>query len=482
MNSFDPQSEVPPPPSRRNLIYTQRTPPSSGPKQESIGGEPDSTDDYDDEHESPQRKKRDAGLSQASLAKGHSGRVPDTDLCGDVPGIPRRITYVGDRTDYRHVIKRLGECRRSTALKSFRGRHSGSDWMRDQVGWLKNASLLASAEYFSFDPTRVLFCSRKGKLCFQPYFCYRCNVDQRVEPMQKMFANAFARRPRWHSLALDYEMRADQAGIWTGIGEDRRAIYLPHHGKADGRFLHCCPHELGPSGKYLDILFFVVACLKKAGIIDGWLAVVEPSLSFWPDTGSRLQLWSGIEHGFLPHLHVLVCGQHPFGNALLRAIYDALQQLLGDWSYANLWFNPVTSQEEIKKWINYCIKPFPLAKWYSNGLLAGCNQPDLNLLFDEVVLQSCPGIMSRTYSPRRGGVLATNSGDSCVIEPVPPLLTRKQFSQCKDDKFYHEHQDSFWRTIEKRELRQGRNFRCPTQNHQAAVRRISAWKKRQPKA
>jgi hypothetical protein len=86
--------------------------------------------------------------------------------------------------------------------------------------------------------------------------------------------------------------------------------------------------------------------------------------------------------------------------------------------------------------------------------------------------------MSEIYSPRRGGVLAINSGDACILNRVPPLLTRKQMALCQDAKFYQENQDSFWRTVEKRELRRGRNPRCRTKTHRAAVRRIFALEKR----
>lgn len=480
MNDHHPDYQVPPPPPRRYLMYAPRSPSSSDCDHDSVGTEPDASANCDDEHEPPLGRESDGGSYQEALTEDDLVDTPYGDFWGEKQIVAPAKIFEGDRTDHRYAIARLGECRHGVALKYFRGRYSASNWMCDQDGWLKNASLLASAEDFTFDPCRVLYCSRHGKLCGQPYFCYRCNVDQRVEPTQKMFANAFPKRPHWNSIVLNYEMSAEQAGIWTGLGDDCRAIHLPHQGEADGRFLQCCPNRLTGAKMLCDLLFKVVKCLKKAGAIDGWLAVVESSLSFWPAPCSRFHLWSGIEHGFLPHVHVLASGWHPFVNTLLKAIYDALQHFLGDWSYANFWFNPVTSQEEITKWINYCIKPFPLAKWHSNALRAGCDRSNLNLLFDEVALQSCPGIMSRIYSPRRGGVFATNSGDDdCIIEPVPPLLTRKQFTQCGDEKFYHEHESSFWRTLEKRALRQGRSFRCRTQNHQGAIRRIAAWKKRQ---
>ena len=202
---------------------------------------------------------------------------------------------------------------------------------------------------------------------------------------------------------------------------------------------------------FYDFLFRVIRCLQKSGIIDGWLAVVEPNLSFWPDSNATFHRYSGIDHAFLPHIHVLVCGYHPLDGKLIRAIYGVMQQFLGNWSYANLWFNPVNSQAGIRQWINYCVKPFPLAQWYSNALLAGCDQANLNLIFDDLALESCPGLMSQIYSPRRGGALAANSGDACILNRLPRVLTRKQIAHCKDLKFYHEHEDSFWRTVEKRQ-------------------------------
>ncbi len=462
----------------RELIYTHRSPSSRASEQKTVGGEPETSTGCVERHESLHGEQRAARMPRAALAEEDTGDSPEGDSHGDLPQVPPLVTFAGDRTNYRYVIARLGECSRSKALKYFRGRYSTSDWMEQQKNWLENASLLASVGPFSFNPIRFLYCSKGGKLCFLPHVCTRCNLDQRVEPLQKMFEGTYAKRPFWHSLVLDYEMYADWAGIWTGLRNDRRPLYLPHQGKPDGRFLRCCPHRLMGAKMYCDLLFQVVMCLKKSGAIDGWLAIVEPDLSFWPDSNSPFHRWSDIDHAFLPHIHLLVCGQHPLDDKFIRAIYDALQKFLGTWSYANLWFNPVESQAQIRKWINYCVKPFPLAKWYSDAIHAGCDQSNLNLMFDELALQSCPGLMSRIYSPRRGGVLATNSRDACILDPLPPLLTGEQITQCKDAKFFHDHEDSFWRTMEKRELRRGRNPRFRTMTHKAAVRRISAWEKR----
>jgi hypothetical protein len=259
------------------------------------------------------------------------------------------ILFDGDRTDYRYVISQLRDSWRSTALKFFRGRYSASDWMKDQHGWLETASLFASAHPSFFNAQRALYCSRCGKLCFQPHFCFRCNLDQRVEPLQKMFEATHAKRPCWYSLVLDYEMDPRKAGIWTGLGEDRRLIHLPHQGKCPGKFFHCCPHQLHFVERFCDQLFHIVKCLHKSGVIDGWMAVLEPNLSFWPESHSPVHWWSGIDHAFLPHVHVLTCGGHPLEGKLLIAIYDALQAFLGTWSYANFWFNPVNNQTGIKK-------------------------------------------------------------------------------------------------------------------------------------
>lgn len=469
------------------LIYTHGSSSSSIPHQEPLGGEAQTNPASDGNHDASHREQRAARPPRAAQAEEDTGDSPETETRDERPIVPPLVTFPGDRSNYRHVIKRFdftygrkpyeSGSTRSVALKYFRGCYSSSEWMMEQDGWMENVSLLASIGPFTRDPLRVLYCSACGKLCFQPHFCFRCNLDQRVEPLQKMFQHAHGRRPSWHSLVLNCEMDASQAGIWTGLKEKLRPIYQPHQGKPDGQFFRCCPHQLDPVKRLIDFLIHILDCLRKSGIIDGWMAVVEPNVSFWPDPATRFHRWSCIEHAFLPHLHVLFCGPHPLDEKLIRAIYDALQQFLGTWSYANLWFNAVTNQTGIKKWIDYCLKPYPLAKWYENGVCAGCNQSDLNLLFDDVVLQSCAGIMSRIYSPRRAGVLATNSGKACILEKLPRLLTGKEIAQCVDGKFYHDHEDSFWRTVQKHELRQGRNFRCRTRTHKAALRRISAWEK-----
>lgn len=473
--------------SQSDLIYTHRSTSSSIPSQELAAAEAQADTDANPNHDSSHCEKRAARPRRAAQAEGDSGDLPELEEDIIQPIVPPLITFPGDRSNYRHVIKRFDGAYarkpyesgsvRSEALKYFRGCYSSSEWMMEQDGWMENVSLLASIGPFSRNPRRVLYCSACGKLCFQPHLCFRCNLDQCVEPLQKMFEGAYKKRPFWYSLVLNYEMDARQAGIWTGLKENLRPVLLPHSGKPEGQFFRCCPHQLDLMKAFVDFLTHILDCLRKSGIIDGWMAVIEPNVSFWPDPATRFHRWSCIEHAFLPHLHVLVCGPHPLDEKLIRAIYDVLQQFLGTWSYANLWFNPVTSQAGIKQWINYCVKPFPLAKWYKNGVCAGCDQSDLNLLFDDVVLQSCAGIMSRIYSPRRAGVLATNSGNACILQRLPPLLTNEQIGQCKNGQSYHEHEDSFWRTMEKRALRQGRNFRCRTKSHKAAIRRISAWEK-----
>jgi hypothetical protein len=129
--------------------------------------------------------------------------------------------------------------------------------------------------------------------------------------------------------------------------------------------------------------------------------------------------------------------------------------------------------------MDYCIKPLPFSKWYSNAAKANCDLPNLNLVFDDTGLQTCPGAFSGIYSPRRGGVFDPHSGKKYILNRLPPLLTREQMARCSDPKFYHEHEDSFWRTIEKRALRQGRNFYCKSRSHRAAARCISALEKRE---
>ena len=457
-----------------NLIYTQGSLSSSVSEQQAIGAEAKSGIDCIAHHESSHCERRAVQPSRAVHTETDTGNSPEADGQADLPKVPSPVTFAGKRTDYRHVLACLCDSRRGIALKYFRGRYSTSNWMEQQKGWLENASLLASTDPFSFNPIRVLYCSRKGRLCCEPDYCFRCNLDQRVEPLQKAFERAYRRRPFWHSMVLNYEMDAGRAGIWTGSRGDRKALHLPHQGNTNGRFFRCCPHQLRFVKMFCDFLFHVVGSLKKSGVIDGWLAVVEPSLSFWPDPAAPCHWWCGIDHAFLPHIHVLVCGYHPLDDRLIRAIYDTLQQFLGAWSHANFWFNPVTSQAGIKKWINYCVKPFPLADWYNKAIHSRCDQSNLNLLFDDVAIQTCSGMMSKIYSPRRGGVLASNSRDACILDPLPPLLTQKQMAQCKDERFYFQHEDSFWRNIEKRESRRGRDFRYRTRTHRAAVRRIAA--------
>src|SRR5690349_18205059 len=98
-----------------------------------------------------------------------------------------------------------------------------------------------------------------------------------------------------------------------------------------------------------DVLLRVGDCLKKIGAIDGCLAVIEPNLTFWPASlpACRLNSWADIEHALLPHVHLLVCGNHTLTLDLLVATYDMLQRFLGTWSYANLWFNPIKSQARL---------------------------------------------------------------------------------------------------------------------------------------
>ncbi len=466
-------------PSNADVIYTHGSPPSSICQQKPV----------DEEAETGTNSLYCKGSSDSE----EDCRILTANIIGDYPEfeddirpfIPPLVRFNGNRTNYRHVIKTFDMARarksyedqsqRSEALKYFRSRYSTSDWMQQQDGWMENASLLASVGPFSLNPLRILFCSACGKLCCQPNWCRRCNLDQRVEPLQAMFKNAYAKRPFWTSLVLNYEMNANNAGVWTGPPDGRQALYLPHKGKSDGQFLRFSAHQIDFAEHFFDFLFWAIRCLHKVGIIDGWMAVAEPSLSYWPDPNSKFYQWNDIVHAFLPHVHVLVCGHQPFDNKIIRAIYSVLQDFLTSWTYANLWFNPVTSQAGIKKWIDYCVKPFPLSKWYSGALHAGCDEANLNLIFDDIAFENCPGLMSRIHSPRRGGVLATNSRAACILDRLPPMLNREQMAECKNENFYHEHAESFWRTVEKRDLRRGRDFLCRTKSHHAAVRRIRAW-------
>lgn len=461
-----------------NLIYTHKSPPSSN--HHSCAGH-QTSNGRDGQRATSQSEGRADGICAEHEHSAVDTLEREADLTA--PHVPPLTSFPGSRTDYRHVLKRLdyahfcmskeGASARSEALKYFRHRYGQSDWMQQQPRWMENASLVASVGPFSLNPLRILYCSARGKLCCLPDYCFRCNLDQRVEPLQKMFQGTYKKRPFWHALVLDYEMDADRAGIWTGLRQECRPLLLPHQGKGDGGFFRCSPEQWDTVRAYFGVLFFVLTRLQKAGLIDGWIAVAEPNLSFWPDAASRTFLWSEIDHAFLPHLHVMVCGRHPFDREIIQAIYDVMQDRFSNWSFANLWFNPITSQTDISQWINYCFKPLPLSRWYSNALLAGCDEGDLNLLFDDLVFESCPSVLAGIYSPRRAGVLASNSGSAYILERLPCLLSNKEMTLCRDEQYYSEHEDSFWRTVEKKMIRAGRSFRCRTRSHRAAVRRIS---------
>jgi hypothetical protein len=338
---------------------------------------------------------------------------------------------------------------------------------------------MASASPQFFDCRRILYCSKGGLLCGMPDFCYRCNLDQRVEPIQLAFANVFERRRYWHAIVVDYEIDADHAGLWTGTRGDRHSVYLPHRGKPDGHHFLCYETLTWRLQTLCKVLLRVADVLKDIGAIDGYLAVIEPHLSFWPASlrASRLHSWADIDHALLPHVHLLVWGDHPLTEKLMVAVYDMLQAfLLG--SYANIWFEPVKSQTKLSGWLNYIIKPWPITDWYRQALYAGCDPINLSYLFDDIALLSCSRLFPFVFSPRLAGVLHPNIGSKrYILDRVPRCLGAQDMVRCKDEQFYREHEEGFWRTEEKRSLRMGRQFRCRAMDHQAALRRIAAWSK-----
>lgn len=228
------------------------------------------------------------------------------------------------------------------------------------------------------------------------------------------------------------------------------------------------------------MLLLAAEALKDEGAIDGYLAVIEPHLSFWPASlrATHFHSWANIEHALLPHVHLLVCGEHPLAENLMVAVYDMLQAFLAG-SYANIWFQPVKSQARLSGWINYSIKPWSIADWYRKALYRGCDPINLSYVFDDIALLNCRRLFPFVFSPRLAGVLHPNIGKKrCILDRVPRCLSAKEMVRCQDEQFYREHEDEFWRTEEKRALRMGRQFRSRNMDYKAALRRIAVWNKR----
>ena len=165
---------VPPPPPRRHLIYPQGGPASAVSDPEVIEREAKARAKRAAKEAARRARIRAARLAQNADAQRDGSIHPAFSGGRDLPKSHRWL----NRADHLDVLARLSGPR-AVALKFFVGRYNRNDWMQKQKDWLPNASLLASAHPWTFDGTRICYCTRQGRLCGLPDFCPRCNLDLR---------------------------------------------------------------------------------------------------------------------------------------------------------------------------------------------------------------------------------------------------------------------------------------------------------------
>jgi hypothetical protein len=268
-----------------------------------------------------QRPSRGASDAQSLWSDGYD---PGTDLQHGLPlrkGGLADMDTSADRTNPSAMLARM-PLERRIALKSWLKRWHNNQWMKDQDDWLEDACLIASSASTMLNSKRVLYCRKHGFSCLLPYFCRRCNLDQRVEPALYEYGESFLHAPYWYAAVLSTKVRADQASLRFGDFNDQLYPDAP-----DGFPLRT---DWAASFQRLcRALFDCVRILNRIGVIGGAFCQLEFHLSIWPDDiGPRLNNPSGLVHSLHPHLNVLINTPIPLTPPLATGMYHLLDRNL----------------------------------------------------------------------------------------------------------------------------------------------------------
>jgi hypothetical protein len=360
-----------------------------------------------------------------------------------------------------------------TPLKFFIGKWRRDEWMRGQKGWFDSAALLASSRVAQAElpVPRILCCSRKGRLCGMPWWCWRCALDQRIEPLQWQHRDSYDKAPYWGSLCVSLERIASRACCTLVSNYDLRghpdAVQRTREfaGLLDRRGISSWPEDSPEYWGLVEGLFGVQKFLKRIGV-RGAIIVGHLSPVFRRGFNEEDSLWMHCHHFLVPHVHVVLNLVRPISHDdlvdlqwwLVRRLVRRLDCLP---YFPDTWYAPITSPESLRSALEYPLRPWPVHKWWRQATAVTSCPTELDALFDQVVLLNMNYLARRTRVQRYFGNLnPQNSGDLFIGERLPPEVSAKLATKWLKDKRYAaahpQLEASVMRYLDKRDARQGR--------------------------
>lgn len=353
------------------------------------------------------------------------------------------------------------------ALRYFLGRLGDSDWMKAQKGYSDRAGIAIASD--SFNGIAFCRCSQRGRLCKQPDFCPRCNLDIRVDPALTEYEAVFEKVPYWLALVPSSSANPVTVGLHWCIRKDELGRPI--------KYRHCIPllnrdplprysadPELGSLlATIAKVPFEFANRLKRAGLIDGAYVAREIDLDFRPYEPVQYELL--VDHTALIHGNMLINTRQKPGWALLQEmfkIYFCVCLDLNIPAYADLMGSRLDSQAEINRWISYELKSMPFDRWYNEALTHGCNVEHLNMAFDQTVFSGIKKAFGGVKSPRKFGNMFCQNREYLGTKPPMRISNGNINRWLNDPTFASTHADwesSVIKLLEKRDKRRGRTRR-----------------------
>ena len=293
-----------------------------------------------------------------------------------------------------------------TVLAGFASRWNKSTWMRGQQGYLEKACLAAACHTGS---TGLSFCRcglryKDGKgiwrfqTCQMPWICPSCNLHIRVEKCKSEYLPAFNRAAYWYTINAGWQADPRKAGLhWvTKQDEKGRALAYEHWKPWADQSDAPVARRYGLEDAYrltgmAEKSFDFAGRLRSKCLLNGLYVTFEWHLSFRPRHEAPAHT--------LPCYHIALPHWHGFGNRDSELTFDggkAIYELycttclrgLKDsdlLSYPDLEISRLHTQDNLKRWVNYTIKPMQFEQFYLNGLRNGCPVWALNAEFHQTL-------------------------------------------------------------------------------------------------
>ena len=321
-----------------------------------------------------------------------------------------------DRSDPKRLFKvkrKHFPQERAEALGYFLNRLKRSKWMQAQHGYQEKVALAVSSRG-NFDGLRYTNC-RPKRLCEQVNYCPRCMYERVIKAALEEYGDVFSKAPFWFAAVPSITYRPDDAGLHHVVRKDARGRTKQYHhsrpfvGRLTRRGLTLDSAESEVVDKLLCVPFEFAKRLRDRDLVDGAFLTREIALDLVPvAVPDPVRQWS-VAEVVIPHGNGLLNTRRKPSWRFAVECWEVLVTLWIDWDlfkygYPDLMVGKaMDDQEEINRWISYCLKAMPFEEFYRHGITNGCFLEHLNLHFDQTVFRGVKMAFTGVKSPRKYG-------------------------------------------------------------------------------